>query len=134
VDKNLAKVKIKEALIKAIQTSGHKGFSISQTNCPVDTGELKKSGSDKNLDNGIEIDYTASYSSEVERGTLAGNRNVKPHFRSGHSVKAYSYYSKGQKANPFIENAIHEAFSNFSKDFDSNLRSSFSSKEAKIQR
>ena len=133
MDKNSAKAKLREAIINAIQRTGRRGFRLSQDGCPVDTGELKKSGSDKDLDNGIEINYSAEYAAEVERGTRPGNRNVRAHTRKGHPVKGYTYYSKGNKANPFIEKALTTAFTGFSKEFDDSLKTSFSG-EAKIEK
>jgi len=125
MNKNEAKTKVKEALLKAIQEAGNRGFSLSQANCPVDTGFLKSSGAGKPLANGTEIAYTAQYASEVERGVSAGNRHVKAHTRSGHKVKAYDYYTRGQAANPFIEKSLMNAFSTFSKDVEDSLKSSF---------
>jgi hypothetical protein len=134
VDKAAAKQTIKQAIIRAIQKSGKRGFLLSQSNTPVVTGELKRSGSVKELPNGVEIDYTADYASDVERGTRPGNRHVRAHFRAGHPVKEYDYYSKGQKANPFIETGLHEAFAGLKNDMDTSLREEFAGEKAIIRR
>lgn len=122
MDKETAKKLIKESLVKAIQRAGKTAFELSQSKCPVDTGELKRSGSVKDLENGIEIDYTADYASIVEQGSRAGNINVPSHKRSGKTVRAYSYYSKGQQPTKFLENSITEVFNNFSQEFENNLK------------
>jgi len=131
VDKN-TKDRIKQALIKAIQKSGKAAFIKSQTNCPVDSGDLNKSGSNTDLPNGAEVAYRKEYASMVERGVQAGNRHIHPHVRAGKVVKGYSYYSRGQPAQQFIRKAFDEEFNNFSNNFDNELRISLSGSARRI--
>ena len=125
MDRNTAKGKIKAALLQAIQSTGNRGFGYSQSKCPVDTGTLKRSGAVKNVDNGIDITYSAPYASEVEQGFSAGTVYVKSHTRSGHQVKGYSYFTKGYKGDHYIEGGLTEAFDSLAQDFETNLRGQF---------
>lgn len=63
---------ITQMIIKGIQRNGERIFNISQDTAtcfvPVDTGNLKRSGSVEPLSNGVRIIYRAPYASEVEVG------------------------------------------------------------------
>jgi len=126
MDRQTAKQKIKDAIIAAIQKAGHRGFQDSQRNVPVETGRLKRSGSEKSREDGVEITYEAPYASFVHDGTQAGERHVKAHTRESRPVKAYIYHAPATKANPFLEKALTESFDKFADDIDENLKSSMS--------
>ena len=130
MDRQLARQKIKEAILAAIWEAGHRGFQDSQRNVPVESGTLKRSGSDKSREDGIEITYAAPYASYVHDGTAEGERHVKAHTREGRPVRAYTYHASASKANPFLEKALTDSFKNFSDDMDENLK--FSLSDAKI--
>jgi hypothetical protein len=132
VDRSSARALIRESIIKSIQSAGKKGFDASQSSCPVVTGELKRSGSVMDLSNGIEVKYSAPYTTQVTHGQPAGPRHVKAHTRQGHPVRAYDYHSKGSKENPFIEKALTDSFSTLSKEFGVNLKSSFNKEKAEV--
>ena len=116
---------VKKSLIDAIRVTGNRGFQLSQTRCPVITGYLKSTGSNKDIDEGVSINYKAEYSSFVERGVSPGIRHIKTYRRkTGVIVKAHQFFSRGQKAQHYIESPLKEAFSqDFAKNFDSRLRS-----------
>ena len=63
---------IKTRVIKGLQKTSHRIFTLSQNNLagyvPVDSGKLKASGSLQILPNGAIIMYTASYAADVEFG------------------------------------------------------------------
>lgn len=126
MDKDIARQKIKDAIVAAIQKAGHRGFQESQRTVPVETGRLKHSGSDKNTEDGIEIAYDAPYASYVHDGTQAGERHVKAHVRNSKPVRAYTYHASVGKANPFLEKALTNSFDNFADDVDQNLKSNLS--------
>ncbi len=118
---------IKESLVNAIRLTGQYAFTISQQKVPVITGHLKNSGNVGAVENGTEVMYSAPYSSYVERGTRPGTRYVNSYMRrNGSHVKAFSYYSRGQRAQHYIENPLKQAFieeKSFANHFDGQLRS-----------
>ena len=118
---------VRNSLIEAIRTTGNRGFSLSQSKCPVVTGALKASGKNEDIDNGTQIQYTKDYSSFVERGREPGTINVGAYKRKdGIRVKAYSYFSKGSVARHFIKNGLTDAFeSDFGNNFDNELHKVF---------
>ena len=115
---------IKDFLIHAIRSMVKRGFELSQIKVPVITGALKNSGSEKEVENGATIGYSKEYSSYVHFGTKAGVRNVKDYNRKdGAHVKGFSYYSKGIKPNPFVEQPLTETFEkDFADNFENELR------------
>ena len=131
MDRKTAKEKIKDAILEAIWTTGHRGYQQSQRDCPVVTGELKRSGSDTSQEDGIVINYSAEYASFIEQGIQAGTRHVKAHTQNGHPVKSYSYEAKAVKATPFIEKSLTKAFDSFSDDINANLQDKFGGKITK---
>lgn len=66
---------IEKSVIKGIQDNSKKIFNRSQdtTGCyvPVDTGELKASGSVKDTGTGAIISYTADHAAQIEKGNPA---------------------------------------------------------------
>lgn len=129
MDKQLAKIRVRESVINAIRETAQQAFAISQRKCPVDTGQLKSSGRIDNIENGVAITYSAPYASFVHNGTRAGLRNVPSYSRrNGIRVKEYSYPTLGIKPNPFIKSALDEAFGDFSEKFDNKLRGSTNAK------
>jgi len=117
---------IKEKLVEAIRVTGNRGYQLSQSRCPVITGALKASGKNDDIDNGTQIQYTKEYSSFVERGVPPGIRHVKTYRRkTGAIVKAHQFFSRGQKAQHYIESSLKDSFSqDFARNFDNRIRSS----------
>ena len=115
---------IKDSLISAIRTTGQHGFQLSHAKCPVVSGYLKSTGSGKDIDDGFELKYTAEYASFPERGVKPGIVHVGTYRRKkGTIVRAHQYFSKGQKAQHYIEDPLKEAFTqNFADNFDSKIR------------
>jgi hypothetical protein len=134
MDRYQAQEVIKTALISAIRDRSQEAFKKSQQKCPVITGELRSSGSEKDIENGAEIDYIKDYASFVERGVDPGTRNVKAHVRQGKPVKGYSYFSKGQKAQHFIESSMTESFDTFASVFDNSLKQEAAKYRGEVER
>jgi hypothetical protein len=132
MDKELAKIRVRESVIHAIRETAQQAFAISQRKCPVDTGLLKSTGRIDDIENGIAITYSAPYASFVHNGIKAGLRNVPSYSRrNGVRVREYSYTALGLKPNPFIKSALDEAFKDFSEKFDNKLRGSTNGKVRK---
>jgi len=117
---------VKNSLIDAIRATGNRGFQLSQVKCPVVSGYLKSKGYSKDIEQGFELGYQCEYASFPERGTEPGIRNVRTYRRKdGVVVKAHQYFSKGMRAQHYIEEPLKKAFeSDFKNNFDSKIRSS----------
>lgn len=130
------------SLVEALRDRATEGFNKSQAACPVVTGELKKSGSIKDIENGSEINYSAPYASIVERGQDAGMVYVQGHVRTtkrpaaltknnkvttgnSHYVKSYRRLAKAIEGKHFIENSLKEAFNTLNNAIDTSLRVKF---------
>lgn len=71
--------KIKEAVKSALKEIGIKGTAEVKSNCPVDTGTLRRSYTYKCEDFEVIIGTTIDYSVYVE--FKPSNRGGRPHFR-----------------------------------------------------
>lgn len=125
MDRNKAISIIRQCLTEAIRVTGSRAFSLSQQRVPVVTGFLRSTGSGKDIDNGFVLNYGAEYSEYPERGVKPGIRNVRAYRRKdGAIVKAHSYFSRGQRAQHYIESSLKEAFTqDFATNFDGRIRS-----------
>ena len=111
LSRDAIKSRIIDSVVQAIQESGRNAYTKSQVDCPVVTGELRRSGNFNHIENGILIEYTKEYCSFVTLGRKPGMVHVKSYTRKdGVFVKNHLYYSKGSKANPFIEKALRLFF------------------------
>lgn len=98
---------IREAIIQAVGRNGQRAFAESKNTVPVDTGELKNSGSFTESSSGITIKYSAEYASSVERGWAGGKVWVKLHFRKPASLVRGHYMNQPPKEGVhFIENSL----------------------------
>jgi len=80
--------------------------------------DIQVSGGDTFVCNGIVI-----HNSYVERGTRAGIRNVRAYRRKdGSFVKAHSYFSRGQRAQHYIENPLKEQMNHLPEEFENQMR------------
>ena len=71
--------KIKQAVKSALKEIGIKGVAEIKSNCPVDTGTLRRSYTYKCNDFEVTIGTTIDYSIYVE--FKPSNRGGRPHFR-----------------------------------------------------
>lgn len=118
--------KVKQGLLLAVHTAGNRSFGLSQINCPVKTGFLKRSGQFRAVNEGAIITYTAPYASIVERGTRGGTVHVQTYAKKdGTVVSGYSYSASPREGRHFIENGLRTGFSRFADDVDEKLRLSF---------
>lgn len=120
-----AKDKVKRAIIEALQNCASEGFKLSQSACPVKTGQLKKSGKYELLPEGSTINYAAEYASIVERGRTATKEYVRGHTINGHLVRAYTRNVKPRLGVHFIEGSLKKAFAGFADGLDGSLRGTF---------
>lgn len=126
MDRKQASEEIYAAVLKATQVTGEKAFRLSQTNAPVLTGFLRKSGSFQILSNGCKIVYAAPYASIVENGQSAGRQRVKTYFRKDGSLVAGHYkYVHALPGKFFIKRAVDQAFLRLNDEFDTQLRARF---------
>lgn len=133
------KQQIIEALRQALNKSGNKAFIDSQTNVPVVTGNLKRSGSIIDTASEILIKYIVEYASIVERDWSGGmvwtDSYVK---RNGTRVKGHYKHQPPREGKHFIENSLRGVFkgesglkSQFQSNFLDSLRDLVSPKEVK---
>ena len=71
VKKRITNKQIRSAVYKGIKRNADRIFDLSQKDCPVDRGTLKRSGYVRKLKNGAVIGYRAPYAAAVEFGTKA---------------------------------------------------------------
>ena len=118
---------IKDAIIQSIRKCGANGYIQSQAVCPVKTGYLKSTGNVIDIDKGIQLQWTASYSSEVERGWKGGRIHVSSYSRKdGTRVKEYDYVAPPREGQHYIENPLKTSFESLNIEFDKELNSHFS--------
>ena len=119
---------IRDSVIQAIKKKGADAFIKSQTICPVVSGELKSSGNIRDIENGVEIQYSKEYAEPVERGSKGGRVHIGAYRKkNGVKVKPYSYYAPPTEGQHFIEKSLEESFEDLSSELDANLRSHFRS-------
>ena len=117
---------IKDCVIEAIRNRANDGFMNSQVSCPVVTGKLKSSGNVIDIENGAQLQYTAEYSSNVEKNWSGGRIYVGAYNRKdGTRVKGYNYYSPPREGKHFIENALKDSFKTLNSELDMRLRGHF---------
>jgi hypothetical protein len=117
---------VKQSIINAIRNRVKVAFALSQSVVPVDTGKLKKSGSEKNIPNGAEIKYISPYASDVERGLTDRWVDVRGYRRKGIWIKEYRRWQPSREPAKFIENSLHDSFKMFATVLDNELRAKFS--------
>ena len=126
------KEQIKDSLLRAIGVCTGNAFYKSQMICPVISGYLRSTGNLNPIPDGIELKYSAEYASFPERGILPGMIHV-PTYRkkNGHIVRAYSYFSRGQRAQHYIQGPMEESFKEsgrFAREFENQLKLQISGK------
>jgi hypothetical protein len=132
--------RVVEAIVEALRDRASDGFSKSQIKCPVITGNLKRSGSVKDIWRGSELNYSAIYASTVERGQETRIEYVASHTKTpkkaaaltkkgvhlgNYSVKSYKRTISAREGKHFIESSLKEAFESFSNSLDMFLRTKF---------
>jgi hypothetical protein len=120
------KKKIVQAVRKSVGVCAGNAFYKSQMKVPVVTGDLRDSGTMKPIMDGVEIKYSQPYASEVERGVEPGMVHVPAYTKhNGTHVRSYDYFSKGQKAQHYIEEPMKESFDNLNEEITKKLDDSF---------
>ena len=131
---NDLQIAIDAAVIKAIQGWVDDVFVISQATdlcyCPVDTGNLKRSGSVSDLPNGKMLSYTADYAADVEFGKPGGKpfgkiipfRPKISKFVRGPRIYRYFEKEPAQKGQFFITRAFQDGAGRFVKHLENNLK------------
>ena len=119
------KQKISDSILGAIRTATDQAFTLSQSVVPVDTGALKKSGSQSALNDGAVLKYDIDYASFVERGLKARIDHVKGYYRQGSYVKGYTRSEPDIKPVFFIKNSMTSTFSKLGDILDGQLRTKF---------
>ncbi len=124
----LFRTKVKEALIEAIHERVKDAYGRSQVKVPVDTGDLKRSGTEEDLDNGAKVEYKKEYASIVERGFPEHYEQIKGHYKkNGVFVRNHTRKVKERKPVNYIKDSFEGSFERFSTNFESNLRNKFKS-------
>lgn len=122
----MVKEKIREAILEAIREKAKEAFDKSQNVVPVKTGNLKRSGEYKEIDDGGQILYAVEYASVIERGTESSIEVVNGFYRrDGTYVKSHTKKVSAKQGRKYIENSLKDAFSNLNSSLEYSLKRRF---------
>lgn len=111
---------------RAIKNRVKEAYFNSQENCPVVTGNLKRSGVYNENENSCGVEYTAPYAEIVEEGIKEGIKAVAPYIKSdGTRVSGYTMNSKGREGKHFLGNEVDSTEEELEKVVDNALRGNF---------
>ncbi len=122
----MVKEKIREAILEAIREKAKEAFDKSQNVVPVKTGNLKRSGTCKEIENGSNIIYSAEYASNIEHGVEDHIEVVNGFYRKdGSYVKSHTKRVSARQGKKYIENSLKSAFDNFNSSLEYSLKRRF---------
>jgi len=99
------------AIRQALHETGENAFLESRRVVPVNTGELKSSGSIQQIAEGVIINYSKEYASVVERGWEGGRVWTSAYRKSdGVYVKGHYKNQSPREGRHFIENSLNKFF------------------------
>jgi hypothetical protein len=102
---------IKTSLVQAVQKCAREGFDLSQKDCPVISGDLKRSGNYSDITDGAEIKYTADYAPLVEHGCAESRVMVSNSYsKKGFYTRPYVRKQAARKPTFFIKNSLEKVF------------------------
>lgn len=122
--------RIIQGFLRGLQDMGVQAFQRSQRLVPVDTGNLKRSGSVRLTPDGVEIRYSAPYAMNVELGHLRRNTTVNAHWRpptripngrmvnrssSQVHIPRFSFTQSARRPKYFVRQSINESMSSLSR-------------------
>jgi hypothetical protein len=117
---------VKASLEKLFRDKAREAFDLTQQNCPVKTGALKRSGRLGVYSKFIEISYHAPYVGVVEEGSPEMLIVVPPGLTNkGTYRSAYSYVRPEIKGTHFIGNSVDQVFSTISNAVDDMIEPGF---------